>query len=143
MTRHLFTYGSLMFPPVWRRVVGGAYPTETATLPGYAIFRVKGEPYPGIVPVTGSVGVPGVVYRDLDPGAIERLDRFEGDAYERLPVCVVLASGHLLTCDAYVFTPSSFHVLSPDPWTAEDFRKKGLQEFLAGYEGFDHIATVA
>lgn len=143
MTRHLFTYGSLMFPPVWHRVVGNSYPSETAVLPGYAIFRVANEPYPGIVPVVGAPGVSGVVYRDLDEDAIDRLDRFEGDAYRRLPMRVVLASGRFLRCDTYVFLPSALHVLSPESWTAEDFRKKGLREFLAGYEGFDHIATAA
>lgn len=48
MKQHLFTYGSLMFENVWRRVVSGRYRSTPATLHGYRRQRVRGEDYPAL-----------------------------------------------------------------------------------------------
>ena len=40
--QHVFTYGSLMFEPVWGGVVAGRYRSMPAVLPGYRRQRVRG-----------------------------------------------------------------------------------------------------
>ena len=46
---NLFTYGTLMFPEVWQRIGVGDFSSIPATLPGFAIFRVRDAVFPGIV----------------------------------------------------------------------------------------------
>lgn len=52
---HLFTYGTLMFPEVWRVVVGKEFQTLPAVAPGYQIFHVRGAVYPGIIAIDASL----------------------------------------------------------------------------------------
>src|SRR4051794_3862349 len=93
-----FFYGTLMLPPILRRVLFGpasAHPTTArplahprpAILHGYARRRVRGADYPGIVPRAGAA-VRGVLVEGLTPGDVWRLDAFEGGDYARLAVDV-------------------------------------------------------
>ena len=50
---HVFTYGSLMFPEVWRIVVGREFETVDGEVAGYSIFRVDDAEYPGITASDG------------------------------------------------------------------------------------------
>lgn len=147
MSTHLFTYGTLMFPDVWRIVVGRDFPHKPATLAGYEIFRVKGAHYPGIIksafrPSTLSPppSVPGVLYFDLDAAALERLDRFEGDQYRRQSLPVVACDDCEIAVDAYVVPQESRHLLTDDVWTAAEFKSQGhLAQFISSYGGFRRL----
>lgn len=147
---HLFTYGTLMFPEVWRIVVGQEFETRPATLPGYEIRRVKDAVYPGIIhsshlppsppPFPRSSSVLGLVYFNIDPASLARLDRFEGDDYRRLEVEVTANEGQSLTADTYVIPPEHRHLLTNEIWTSEDFSRRGdLARFVAKYRGFDRL----
>ena len=46
---NLFAYGTLMFPEVWRQVVGTPHSGTPAAAHGYAAYRVKNAVYPGLV----------------------------------------------------------------------------------------------
>lgn len=83
MDRHIFTYGCLMFDPVWTRVVGGRYKKRTARLDGFCRRRMHGQIYPAVVPCSAEAHVEGVLYLDVDEADIGRLDRFEGKYYKR------------------------------------------------------------
>jgi gamma-glutamylcyclotransferase (GGCT)/AIG2-like uncharacterized protein YtfP len=125
---HVFTYGSLMFPEVWHRVVKGQYRSAPATAPGHARFAVLGETYPGMVVQTGS-SVPGVVYFDVEADDIAALDVFEGNAYQRDRITVQMDGDDTpIAADTYLFLPSL--QLSNLPWQPEAF---GLRQFLASY----------
>lgn len=126
-----------MFDAVWRAVIGRMKDAEPGTLRGYAIYRVRGETYPGVVPDDSAEAVVrGCVYRDLDAPILERLDRFEGDPYRRVPVTVEVDGGKTTPCEAYVVRPSFVHILSRQPWSADWFETYGLQPFLSTYRGF-------
>jgi gamma-glutamylcyclotransferase (GGCT)/AIG2-like uncharacterized protein YtfP len=136
---HVFTYGSLMFPEVWRIVAGREFQTVAGAADGYAIFRVAGAPYPGIVADAGSV-VRGLVYLDVDDVSIARLDKFEGEFYERLSLSVDCRDGQRRAAVAYVVPEKNRHVLSAEPWTAESFvASGGLAEFIERYQGFSWL----
>ena len=48
-TRHVFAYGSLMYPAVWSRVVRGQYRSQPATVKGFRRVCVDGHEHPALV----------------------------------------------------------------------------------------------
>jgi gamma-glutamylcyclotransferase (GGCT)/AIG2-like uncharacterized protein YtfP len=137
---HVFTYGTLMFPEVWKIVVGREFDTVKGAAAGFAIFRVGDAVYPGIAASNKASIVPGIVYLDVDAAAIKRLDRFEGEYYERQRLAVDCADGERRKADAYIIPPRNRHVLTAEPWTAESFvTSGGLAEFIERYQGFSWL----
>ena len=124
---HVFTYGSLMFPAVWERVVRGEYRSVPAMLPGYARYEVSGETYPGMVPQADSA-VNGVLYLDVDDADLLALDVFEGSEYRRDVVTVSVTAEENLTAVTYVFTADER--LTDKVWEAESFR---ITHFMDAY----------
>jgi len=125
----LFTYGSLMFPEVWLRVAGAAFPSQAATLGDHAAWKVKGQTYPGLARAPGHV-VDGVVYFDVAAAAAARLDTFEGDFYFRKPVSVRLADGRSIEVDVYLVRDEFRDSLSDELWDADEFRANHLNSFI-------------
>lgn len=130
MSRHVFTYGSLMFAEVWQTVVRGRYRSEVVTLPGHARYAIDGESYPAVVPQAGA-SVEGRLYFDVMPDDLQRLDVFEGSDYRRGPVRV-RAPGGEIAADTYIYLDASR--LLPQPWSAQAF---DLSRFMATYCGFN------
>ena len=126
---HFFTYGSLMFPDVWHRVAGASFPTQPATLDGFAAWKVRGESYPGLAPAPGQ-HTDGVLHLGVTAEAAARLDAFEGPFYERLTVAVSLADGTSVPAFAYVVAPTHRHDLEPVRWDADAFQRLHLARFL-------------
>jgi gamma-glutamylcyclotransferase (GGCT)/AIG2-like uncharacterized protein YtfP len=131
-------------------VVGQDFETRPATLPGYEIRRVKNAVYPGIIRLapysqpstlnSQPSSVPGLLYHNLDPESLARLDRFEGEDYRRLEVEVTTNEGHPLTAETYVIPPEHGHLLTDDFWTAQQFADRGdLERFVAKYGGFQRL----
>jgi gamma-glutamylcyclotransferase (GGCT)/AIG2-like uncharacterized protein YtfP len=148
MASHVFTYGSLMFAPVWQRVVGGAYRSAPAWLDGYARHALADDAYPGMIEAAGS-RVDGLVYFDVTDADLARLDAFEGDEYRRIAVSLTLreaapdgspgpagSAGSLpdaeptrrLSAQTYLFT--AVHRLAPHAWEPGRFALAG---FMATY----------
>ena len=137
---HVFTYGSLMFPEVWRGVVGREFETVEGTLAGYSIFRVRDAAFPGIMPPASECFVRGLVYLDVDAASVERLDRFEDDFYDRRSISIDCRDGQRRDADAYMVPATNRHVLTAEPWTAESFVSSGgLADFIARFQGFSRL----
>ncbi|WP_151632205.1 gamma-glutamylcyclotransferase family protein [Noviherbaspirillum aerium] len=127
MSAHVFTYGSLMFPQVWQRVVRGDYRSAPAVLDGHARFALAGETYPGTI-VRSGASVAGIVYFDVSDADVAALDAFEGSEYRRDRVRVRLDSGELADAQTYLYLlPQK---LSESPWLPEEFQ---MQRFLGTY----------
>lgn len=127
MSFHVFTYGSLMFPEVWQRVVRGEYRSAPARLDGHARFGIAGETYPGMVAAPGA-SVEGVLYFDVSPEDVAALDHFEGNEYRRELVGVVLETGESVEAGTYIFLlPQK---LSGSPWLPEAFQ---MERFIGSY----------
>lgn len=127
MSAHVFTYGSLMFPEVWQRVVRGDYRSTPAVLDGHARFALAGETYPGTIVRTGA-SVAGIVYFDVSDADVAALDAFEGSEYRRDRVRVRLDSGAQQDAQTYIYLlPQK---LSESPWLPEEFQ---MQRFLGTY----------
>ena len=132
---NIFAYGTLMIPEVMYAVTTREFQFKDAILRGYARFRVKGESYPGIIPVTDSV-TEGSVYFDVDKLSLARLDTFEGDLYQRTPVRVETKKEEILNAETYVIRPEYRGYLSSKEWNVKEFAQKHLEAFLATYSGF-------
>ena len=135
---HIFTYGSLMISSVMQAVTGSRFTSREALLRGYARFSLQGASYPGLVPQEGTL-TEGVLYLDVTPSCVARLDAFEGAFYDRVPVTVEVAGSGRLPADVYIVTPPLRHRLSADAWYLDDFRREHLAAFLASYHGFSAL----
>lgn len=132
--QNLFTYGSLMFSPVWSRVVDGQYQQTPAQLNDYQRLAVIGEGYPVALPAPGHQ-IEGILYLNLAFPDLERLDMFEGKYYSRAAVTVSTTKGSI-DAQTYVLKPEYGHIAAPHPWDVEAFREQGIQRFMAHYQGF-------
>jgi len=131
----IFTYGTLMILDVMYAVTAREFRSKKAILRGYARFMVKGESYPGIIPVTDAV-TEGIIYFDVDESSLERLDAFEGDLYQRTPILAEMKGGEICNAEAYVIRPNFKNHLSSSEWNAKEFVQKYLKVFLENYSGF-------
>lgn len=132
--KNIFTYGSLMFAPVWDSLVEHHYTCDQAVLGGYRRFAVLGEEYPVVKPDLNAC-VEGVVYYDVGAEDILRLDSFEGEYYQRKTVNVI-AGGRRVAAQVYALHPRYYAMAAPHSWDAEYFSRNGIHQFMARYKGF-------
>lgn len=135
MSGNLFAYGTLMAGEIMASVSGMTLTGIPALLRGYRRYRVYAEVYPGIFPSPRD-SVDGLLYEGLTLRAWERLDRFEGEMYERQEVEVELESGRIQTALTYVVRPGFRHRLSDSPWSLDEFLSCGKGIFEEEYQGF-------
>jgi gamma-glutamylcyclotransferase (GGCT)/AIG2-like uncharacterized protein YtfP len=140
VTRHCFTYGSLMWADIMARVCGREFASEPASLAGHRRHPVRGEDYPGLQAAPGGL-VAGRLYRDVDEAAWARLDAFEGAEYQRVDVTVALAGGKPLPAQVYRFRTAFAQRLLPGDWDVAAFEREGRERFIARYAGFDLLTT--
>ncbi|MDB6132846.1 MAG: hypothetical protein JWM59_1089 [Verrucomicrobiales bacterium] len=137
---HVFTYGSLMFPEVWQRVTASRTTGEPARLDGFEARKLAGQTYPVLVTAPSSA-VEGMLYRNVDAGALARLDLFEGDFYARRTVTVIpggggRASGEKVPAEVYAAAAEDHPDILPERWLTDEFRDRHLTHFLTFDRGF-------
>ena len=129
---HLFTYGSLMFEPIWARVVGGHYRLAPAQIYGYKRWCIKGDSYPVLVPSFTTSPLSGTLYYNVAPADLTRLDRFEGDYYYRQSVLAHCDNGPVLA-QVYVLKPKYRHLVEHKPWQPKRFNRVQMSAFIRRY----------
>lgn len=134
----IFVYGTLMIDEIMERVTGKSLPSAPAVLRNYIRSKLKGAVYPGIEFWPGSY-VEGKIYFGVDAQSLERLDRFEGDCYQRTKVRVFDSSGTEHEAFVYAIKDVYTYLLTGEPWELEEFRKKHVRTFTQGYEGFTAV----
>ena len=135
---NLFVYGTLMDKEIFQIVAGERPSSDQAILHGYIRKQVIGEVYPAIAERPESEVV-GILYDNLSETALHRLDRFEGDQYDRCRVKVSLQTGQFADAQVYVFAEKSKQRLSSDNWDYQAFLNGGKELFLKGYSGFREL----
>ena len=111
-----------------------------ATLADYCRHRVKGAPYPGIIPEKGQ-SVRGIYATGLTDEHMQRLDRFEGSEYDRVTVKVKLigegneADGVEKETSVYVFNQPDD--VERGEWDFEHFCKVALPQWMRNDIFFD------
>ena len=116
-----------MFPAVWQRVVHGHYAPAPATVRDYRRYAVAGDTYPGIVASPGD-SVDGVIYQNVEPDDVTRLDHFEGVDYRRIEIDAHRSDGSTQLVQTYLMIRPQ--ALSDQAWLPENF---ALQQFLDTY----------
>ncbi len=129
MSHTVFVYGTLQFGDVLAAVIGRRLEGQAATLHGYARYAVKQQPFPGIVPEP-TCEVRGLVYRDIDPVALARIDEFEGELYRRETVRVSTDDGLELDAQAYVVRPRFRSLLADHAWDEETFARRWRERYV-------------
>lgn len=129
MSTHLFAYGTLCAPEIFRAVVGRNASSEPALLEGYRCRLLRGKIYPGIIPQAEEV-VKGVLYRDLSAEEWRRLDEFEDDLYVRARV-QVQGGTDATVAEVYLVRDHASDALSDERWDLELFREQHLERMLA------------
>lgn len=137
---HIFTYGSLMFENVWKRVVLGEYENYMGTLHGFRRRCLKDETYPVAFEGSPHERIWGRVYLDLSKEDLMRLDIFEGSQYERKSEEIVLDSGKTIQADVYILRDEYYDRINDNPWDVEWFEYVGMAQFLEKYQGFDEVS---
>jgi gamma-glutamylcyclotransferase (GGCT)/AIG2-like uncharacterized protein YtfP len=135
---NVFTYGSLMYAPVWSQIVSGSYESVEGTVRGYQRFAVLDEDYPAVVEAAADATVSGRVYLNVNAADLQRLDEFEGEYYFRDRSVMTSPQGDF-EVQLYVIKPEYSGLLSTENWSPKEFEQAGLQRFLARYGGFQRI----
>lgn len=126
---NVFAYGSLMFDPVWRAVVGRVNPSVPGRLARFAAFKISGQTFPGLATVPGGK-VTGRVWLEVTEAELGELDRFESGIYQREQLTVDTAPGGPLPCWTYVVRPDCRSLLLPELWDCEEFERLHLATFI-------------
>lgn len=136
---NIFVYGSLMDREIMNHASGSDPIGEKAVLPDFGRYQVKNVQYPGMRKEQGNQ-VDGLLYLDVGPDAVNRLDIFEGDMYTRMEVEVRLEEkNEVRRAMAYVVNDEYVHTLSSSGWSFEEFLATGKPLFTAGYHGFEDL----
>ncbi len=131
--QHVFVYGSLMYLPVWSQVVRGVYACENAVAKGFQRYAVPNETYPGMVREQAEQ-VQGLLWLNVQPQDLERLDAFEGTEYERATIDVQLnKDSSFIQAGAYLWRDPS--TLSKQLWSVATFERDGMHAFLDRHVG--------
>jgi len=136
--KNLFAYGTLMCESIMYEVSGLYLPNEPGILRGYGRRAVTGERYPAIVPDKDAI-VQGIIYRNVSVSAWDRLDRFEGEMYEKHFVTVELKDQTTLSAETYVIHPAYLNYLDQSDWDFDDFIRNGKESFQKHYKGYHLI----
>lgn len=132
MANRLFCYGTLQIAVVMKAVTGRTYPGVKARLPGYAIYRVKGADYPGVID-SPDHETAGMLYRGITDEELKILDLFEGELYERRLLEVNTADSKSYHAWVYVISLKNRTYLTQESWHLKTFMEKGFDTFMKYY----------
>jgi gamma-glutamylcyclotransferase (GGCT)/AIG2-like uncharacterized protein YtfP len=126
-TVNVFTYGSLMFEPVWNQVCLGRYLTRKLILNDFQRYCIKNESYPAVIPQQGAT-VEGLVYLDVSHADQVRLNQFEGVEY-------TLRYHEIEGLTVVFYEYVALARLDRRDWIPSEFEQQGLPLFLARHVG--------
>jgi len=113
-----------------------------ALLPHYTRHQIRGRDYPAIIPTPSKPTscVRGTLVTGLTDGDIYRLDIFEAEEYDRVPVTVKILDPKTneevgeSVCEAYVWA-EGMEGLEDEEWDFEDFVKEKMGRWIGDVVG--------
>ena len=121
---NLFTYGTLMHPSVWKIIGHENCPSAKALLRHYSARCLDGLEYPGLIEEQNAT-VQGILYFNLNETDMEKIDRFEGDAYERIGVTAWINNTEV-EAQTYLYIGDD-HIIKSEEWA---YQNADLNSFL-------------
>lgn len=133
----LFVYGTLMSQELMAAVAGpGPLRATAADLDGYTRYPVRNAVVPFIVQKQGAT-CQGILWRDLTPDQIRRLDAYEGAFGYQLADVTVQAAGQTVQAKSYM--PPVGIAPGDGAWSFADWQKDHLAPAVhAAQELFAH-----
>jgi len=129
MSKHCFSYGSLMFPDVMHAVAAQkGMRSVPAKLKGWQRFRIRDHTYPAACRSTAAASILGILWFDLSDSAWKRLDEFEGEVYRRVNVEVESESG---IHSAWVYEYLRPELLLAEDWDELAFQRQHAASFFS------------
>jgi len=130
MITNIFTYGTLMFRPVWLQASDKVHKSIDAKIYGFERKSVQGEVYPVLIPGDKNDLVDGVVFFDISEHTRLKLDAFEGPQYELQEIEAVTQDNKIVKAHAYILKKEFYHIISQNYWDPQRFEKEHLENFL-------------
>ncbi|MBC7708435.1 MAG: gamma-glutamylcyclotransferase [Rhizobacter sp.] len=127
---NVFTYGSLMFPAVWRQVVRGDYRSSAASIQGFRRVCVRDGNYPALIIAPRAAPIMGRLYFAVSEEDMARLDYFETRNYERV---LLAATVEGIATAAHAYLAADIDLLTDTDWNETTFEQSGLPVFLSTY----------
>ena len=124
MLLNIFTYGTLMFQPVWLKVTGILCKSQNARVYGFKRKAVKNQLYPVLLPAEKNQVVPGVIYFDIDEYVLKIL------AYYRTGVEALVNENHMIKAQTYVLKKEYYSVIDNRKWDPLQFERMHITYFL-------------
>lgn len=125
----LFAYGTLTIAEIMKMIAGRSFSSKHAVLHGFVRSRIKGATYPGIMAWDDS-HVKGKLYFNIDDDALEKLDAFEDQMFERILVHAVTDDGMVYEAFTFKVKDAAIDVLTDQDWDREEFKRKHMSMFL-------------
>ena len=120
-----------MFSEVWERVVNRHYKNCEAHTIGLIRRKISHNTYPVAFEGTPDNVLDGRLYWNVTPADLERLDRFEGEYYERKPVAVAIdQDGMEINADVFLLKSKYNLLAGTEDWSPSHFQKHELQRFI-------------
>jgi hypothetical protein len=125
---HFLACGLLMFPSVWKHLVGRRYRCAFARIHGFRRRKIAGSDNPVLIGGCLSESVSGTLYYAVDSVDLRRVDRFEGKRARPTQVACTLDSGRLVPARVYILQERHRHLLSEEKWDPQRFLREWLTE---------------
>ena len=126
---NLFAYGTLVFEPIFLRVVGKNYPFQPAYLKDYIAYCVQDELYPGLVYQPGGITT-GKLYVGLNYNDFELLSAYEGDEYTLEEIELRIGfDAKPAQAYTYVYAGKYFEHLTSNVFSLKQFEACSLSQY--------------
>jgi gamma-glutamylcyclotransferase (GGCT)/AIG2-like uncharacterized protein YtfP len=112
-----------------KAITGKTYPGKKASLPGYAVYRVKEAAYPGAIHSPDNE-TQGILYSGIPDEQLKVLDLFEGKLYERQYSDIRTEDGKSQKAWVYVVSESKKNHLTTEPWHLDTFVENDLDIWM-------------
>lgn len=130
MEENVFVYGTLMFPDVFKEIVGYYPDYINACVNGYERRSVIGQSvrcsYPALV--VGGDTLQGKLIKGVSSSAMVLLDQYEGSEYTRIKFDVIVGQT-IIKASTYIWNFTSENTLG-DIWDVENFYQNDLSNYL-------------
>jgi len=121
----LFTYGALMYQPIWLNVVQQHCTPIPAVAQGLLRCAIENSNRCALITASPEARVSGMLYGGLTAEHIRALDAFAGEMFERQEVLVHTATEPMLA-QAYKIKPEFKDCVQPFCWDQREFEQNAF-----------------
>lgn len=126
----IFTYGALMYQPIWLSAVEHHCNPIPAVAQGYLRVSVNDSQRCSLVTASPQARVSGMLYAGLNLSHVRALDDYIGELFERKEIEVITASETYIA-QSYMLKDKYSHFLRAYNWDQREFERKEVMSLVA------------